>query len=226
MSMKKSVKVTAWLGLVVLIIGSYLLLSRLMFENTAENTQLISTQTFTTETEYQDNAILKGEISALKQEIADLKAEIQVIKTLVQGSNENSQNNLMADGQKRVPHNSRTKEQTIATDQARELGTKLDEQFRQQTTDKGWSDQTQAVIKRALLNQKVSEENVISLECRLNTCRIELANDENNNSPDISDLPLLIGENLPQLTVDNRNTYDEQANTTVVYLSNQALPVD
>lgn len=219
--MKHSVKFAALLGIVVLTIGGYLVVSRPAIKNAAENTEIITTQTSTNEIEDQDKTVLKAQLAALKVEVADLKAEMQLVKTLMQTSKEPPHNNLKADGQKGVPHHSRTKEQSIATDNARELGVKLDEQFRQQTTDKVWSDQTQAIIKSALLNQKVSEENVISLECRLNTCRIELANDENNNPPDISDLPLIIGENLPQLTVDNRNTYDEQANTTVVYLSNQ-----
>lgn len=206
--------------------GGYLLLSRQGFDSAPEDTVQSGTQPSTAETAYQENAALTGQMAALKQELAGIKSEMQAIKAWMQNPKENPGDTLKADAPKRLPHHSRIQEQTLAAQQARELGIKLDEQFRQQTTDKAWSDQTQTIIKSALLAQQISENDVIALECRLNTCRVELANDANNNPPDISNLPLLIGQNLPQLTVDNRNTYDDQANTTVVYLSNQPFPVD
>jgi hypothetical protein len=224
--MKQNVKITAGLGLVVLVSCGYLLLSRQAFNNTAENTAQLGMQPSTVETAYQENAAMAAQMSALKQEIAGLKSEIQAIKALLQTPKESPDNTRKADAPNRQPHPSRAQGQTLATQQARDLGIKLDGQFRQQTTDKAWSEQTQAMIKSALSNQQISDDDVVALECRLNTCRVELANDANNNPPDISNLPFLVGQHLPYLTVDNQNIYEGAANTTVVYLSNQPVPVD
>lgn len=224
--MNQKGKVIAGCGIIVLAIGAYMLGARLTVNTTASNTVEISPQTATENLQTSlNNTVLQNQITVLKQEIIGLKTEIQHIKgTLAQkNSNEISKTNLNVDSPTKLQHASRSKEQSAATESARELGLKLDQQFRQQTTDKDWSEQTQTAIKNALISQKIPEADVIGIECRLDSCRIELANDSYNNPPDISELPFLLGQKLSQLIVDNRNSYDELANTTVVYLSNQPL---
>ncbi len=225
--MKKSVKAIIGLGLTLLVIGGYLLGVHFTGSFTDGNTVGIQPQASLGTQEFSDNnnIVLRDQISVLRQEITDLKTEISLIKAALAqtSSSEKAKTGSTTDAHTKLQHVSRSEEQSKTTQRARDLGFKLDQQFRQETTDKGWSEQTQTAVKSALLSQKIPEAGIIALECRLNTCRIELANDEYNNPPDISDLPLLIGDKLSQLIVDNRNSYDDQADTILVYLSNQPL---
>ena len=224
--MKHTVLVSVGLVLALLTAGA-ILWQRQIVDDSPDNKASITGQnneySTLTETNERIDTKLREELSQLRQDIASLKTDMQLVKDLLSNTKAGASITHKPEARNSSPRISRTKNQAIEGKQAQEFGMKLDEKFSQQSTDTAWSAQTQATIKNVLNEQKIAGDDVISLECRADSCRLELANDENNSPADLSELSLKLGQNLPFFFVDNRNSYDENANTTVVYFSSRNL---
>jgi hypothetical protein len=98
----------------------------------------------------------------------------------------------------------------------------VEEAFRKEVFDQNWARETRGSVEVAMQTENVHLQ-ARSVECRSQTCRVELADDE---SPAIQagleNLPQAVGGTLPLMQI--ARTDDAAGHHTILYLSH-ALPV-
>ena len=81
-----------------------------------------------------------------------------------------------------------------------------------------WSVKAKSLVQEALASDKAASSDIVDIECRTTMCRVELANDGNKQAPKVAEIPKKIGEELPNVLVNQTNESDGST-TTVLYLS-------
>jgi hypothetical protein len=162
-------------------------------------------------------------LAALRQEVASLKADVLVLQT----ARQTQQLRLDAVSQHAVSNPVKpllAREQILAKEKERlrVRGEQLETGFRQQTTDPAWSARAKTLVLDALASDKVASKDIIDIECRTSKCRVELANDANGEEVKLSDFPMKISEELPNILV-NQIKESDGSTTTVLYLSKDDL---
>lgn len=177
----------------------------------------------------QANAIddeLHTEMTALRQEVARLEAKIAALQTDFQTLKSPSQSLQVIETKLtgRIKSSSLSLAEIRAQEQVKEdeywaqEAERLEADFQQQAQDPDWSASSKSSIQAALARIKIAEADIIDMDCRSSTCRIELANNSQNQVPDITLLALTLGQRLSNMRVKpTKDGSDER--TTVVYLS-------
>lgn len=177
----------------------------------------------------QANAIddeLHTEMTALRQEVARLEAKIAALQTDFQTLKSPSQSLQVIETKLtgRIKSSSLSLAEIHAQEQVKEdeywaqEAERLEADFQQQEQDPDWSASSKSSIQAALARIKIAEADIIDMDCRSSTCRIELANNSQNQVPDITLLALTLGQRLSNMRVKpTKDGSDER--TTVVYLS-------
>lgn len=163
--------------------------------------------------EKEDVATLSADVNSLKVELAGLREEIRRIvssKTNAAISGRGSDDVSVA----RSNEDIQAEEEKIFAAQ----GEALESDFRQQTIAPAWSSETEDLVRKGLLSDKISADSIVSLECRTHTCRLELADNSQNKAPDFVDFPQKVSEELPNVMMSQTESGD---NTTVFYLSKE-----
>ncbi|WP_394751851.1 hypothetical protein [Crenothrix sp.] len=176
--------------------------------STVENIPLISKNS----EDHQQNdemVLLKTDVQALKLQLASLKNQIQS-SPKTKASNAIKHDNTIA----------RNDEAMLAEEQKHFAveGAALESAFRQQTVNAKWSAETIDLIGKGLASDKIGASSMISLECRSDTCRLELANNGKNQPPDFVEFPQQIAGELSNLMVSQTESSDS---STVFYLSKE-----
>jgi hypothetical protein len=163
------------------------------------------------------------EMAALKEEMEHLKAEFVALRQAVQA---NSQVRTQAKQpdihyEKATNHHFAADEQALRAEEERyfaKQGAALENDFRQQTVDPTWASEADTVVRNALTKDKISGNGIISLECRIRTCRVEVANNANKQAPKLTTFLSELAEELPNMMVSKTESSDA---TTVFYLSKE-----
>jgi hypothetical protein len=172
----------------------------------------------------EDSDVNLGEsLAALRKEVAGLKADVLAL----QSAKQTQQLRLDAVSQHAVSNPVKpqlAREQILAKEKERlrVRGEQLETGFRQQTTDPAWSARAKTLVLDALASDKVASKDIIDIECRTSKCRVELANDANGEEVKLSDFPMKISEELPNILV-NQTKESDGSTTTVLYLSKDDL---
>lgn len=162
---------------------------------------------------------LRENLAALGKEVAHLRADVAALRMDMQMQQSKlaaSVNNLAPDPVKNPQ--ALTEMRAKEEESIQKQGEALETGFRQQTTDPNWSVKAKSLIEEALFSDKVASTDIIDVECRASMCRVELANDSNNQAPRITEFPMKISEELPNILVSQTNESDGST-TTVLYLS-------
>lgn len=167
---------------------------------------------------------MKTSITNLEREIVTLRSEMSALRSVMNArsattSDANisaSANSVAIDPVKELQLRNETKAKE--EQQLQNQIEQLDIGFRQQTIDPEWSTKAKSMIENALTSDKVPSKDIIGIECRATMCRLELANDDNQEAPKISQFSMLIGEELPSVRV-NQSEEADGTTTTVMYLS-------
>jgi hypothetical protein len=164
---------------------------------------------------------LKEDLTALGKEVARLRADVAALRVDMQ----TQQSKFSTSSKNPAPDTDTAKDKQAIIDmrakedeQIQKQGEVLETGFRQQTTDPNWSAKAKSLIQDALANDKVASKDIIDIECRTNMCKVELANDGNNQAPKIAEFPMKISQELPNIMV-NQTTESDGSSTTVLYLS-------
>ena len=95
----------------------------------------------------------------------------------------------------------------------------IESKFRNEPRNQQWATGAASQIRETLNTNQIPEDNLRNVECRSNTCRVELVNDQSGNME--KSLPLIInqlGATLPSMVADQIDQGNGVA-TTVLYLS-------
>lgn len=161
--------------------------------------------------------LLKTDVQALKIQLASLKNQMQSPPKAKAGNAINQYDNTIA----------RSNEAMLAEEQKHFAveGAALESAFRQQTVDAKWSAEAIDLIRKGLASDKITASSIISVECRSDNCRLELANNDKNQPPDFVEFPQQIAGELSNLMVSQ---IESSENSTVFYLSKEefVLPSD
>ncbi len=172
------------------------------------------------------NASLQNQVNLLSIEVSELKRTVTALNTELRILASTRKANVTAVSADPMAERQKVEEMRIqATEHQHEQGEQLELSFHQQTTDPDWSSKTKSLIQEALTGDKVAAESIIDIDCRATMCRIELSDDDQHRMPKFSAFPLKIGQELPNIMVD-QHTESDGSTTTVMYLSKDdfALP--
>jgi hypothetical protein len=161
---------------------------------------------------------LMNQVEKLNHEMADLKSSVTALHAQMKMLATTDPKNITT-----AIDSTREKEQidqmrNSTAERQHQQGGQMESSFRQQTTDPDWSVKTKALIQDALAREKIAAENILNIECRNTMCRVELTNDDQHKLPKISNFPLLIGQELPSIMVDQISE-SNGSTTTILYLS-------
>jgi hypothetical protein len=93
----------------------------------------------------------------------------------------------------------------------------VEEAFRKEVSDQNWAPSARGSVEAALLAENVRLQ-ARSIECRSETCRVELAEEDSRaTQARLEDLPQLIGATLPVMQV--ARTDDASGHHMILYLS-------
>lgn len=96
----------------------------------------------------------------------------------------------------------------------------LEADFHREPTDRTWSSEATAAVQEALAGDETAQTALRSLECRSQTCRMELADDTGELA---KGLPVLLQHLAPTLPSVTANQIDDGAGgtTTILYLARE-----
>jgi hypothetical protein len=159
-----------------------------------------------------DVVTLKTDVVNLKLELAALREEMHsMTKVKVDTAI------LGRDADKSVPRS----DEEIRAEEEKHFavqGEALESGFRQQTIAPKWSAEAMALVRAGLAKDKISGDAIVSLECRTHSCRLELANNGKNQTPDFVEFPQHIAGELSNVMVSQTESSDS---STVFYLSKE-----
>ena len=164
-----------------------------------------------------ESAALARETAALRARMARLDAELSALREQV--------------GEDRAPANTDTsaanpepapRDPAVIAEQAREWRahmTEVDANFQREARDPRWASSTASALQSGLHASDTMRDKVRSVECRSQTCRVEITDD--GSGAMAKDLPMFVhqlAETLPSMQADQID--DGNGNRTVVlYLS-------
>jgi hypothetical protein len=166
---------------------------------------------------------LRVNLTALGKEVAQLRADLTKLRTELhtkQGQSADPAKVTIQDPVKEaeVLAEMRKKDE----EHQQQQGEALEVGFRQQTIDPNWSVNAKSLVQEALASDNIASKDIIGVECRTSMCRVELANGANSQAPRITQLPMKISEELPNILVNQTNESDGST-TTVLYLSKEEV---
>ncbi|MEI2741138.1 MAG: hypothetical protein V9G63_01680 [Candidatus Competibacter sp.] len=159
---------------------------------------------------------MQGDITALKEQLVRLRADISHLQRQVQdyGRLAAAQAGDAAVTDQRLD-DPETREE--AERQRQETLRVMETDFRQEPTDSRWVSTTTTAIQDALAGIDGLQGSARNIECRSQTCRVELAGDRETLARFVSDFVLQIGSLLPSITANQIDNGDDT--TLILYLS-------
>ncbi len=159
---------------------------------------------------------MQGDITALKEQLVRLRADISNLQRQVQdyGRLAAAQAGDAAATDQRLD-DPETREE--AEQQRQETLRVMETDFRREPTDSRWVSTTTAAIQDALTGIDEIQGSARNIECRSQTCRVELAGDREMLARFVSDFVLRIGSLLPSITANQIDNGDDA--TLILYLS-------
>jgi hypothetical protein len=99
----------------------------------------------------------------------------------------------------------------------------IDAGFRREPADLRWATETEGVVQAAFASDDVIQNTLLDLECRAQTCRVVLADDDTGELAKALPLVLMqLGSTLPHATADTG--IDGAGGKTVILYLTQAAP--
>jgi hypothetical protein len=159
------------------------------------------------------------DISALRQELALLRAEISALQrhqsrmaaTVAVTPEEDPANDLRRGPAARAEADRQYQEQMKI----------VEANFQQERIDSRWSSDTAAAVQEAVASDDTAQAALRNINCRSNTCRVEMAGD--NTGELAKFMPLFVqqlGETLPNVTANQVDDGDG-GKTLILYMSRE-----
>lgn len=155
------------------------------------------------------------ELSEVRRELALLRAEVSTLRE------QRSQQLATPEPGEHPAHDPRMDPAALAQaekeDQERLEGSETN--FEQEHADPRWSSETATVLQEVVSSDETAQGALRGIECRSNTCRVEMADD--NSGKLASFIPLLLlqlAQTLPSVTAHHVDEGDG-TKTTVLYMS-------
>lgn len=166
-------------------------------------------------------AALEKDMADLKLQLARLQGELAARRTHVDPAADRAQ--VPPDPAKAAERIAELRAQEDK--QQQEQGKWLETSFQQQTVNPNWSVKTKKLILDSLAADNVGSGDIVDIDCRATMCRVELTNDGDHPAPKISSFPMLVGQDLPNIRV-NQLTEQDGSTTTLLYLSREDFAED
>ena len=168
------------------------------------------------ETHHEAIAALKAEVALIRVEVTALqrwiRAQQRVATVVTPGRADDSARELRNDPAARAAAE-RERQQQMEV---------VETNFRQEAADARWSFEAEGVVQTILASDEIVQNTLLGLECRSQTCRVELADDDTGELAKA--LPLLLqqlGQTLPSATAN----YVDDGNggkIMILYMSREA----
>ena len=171
-------------------------------------------------------AIERGEvanvddIAALREEVASLRAQISMLRRHMPTQPETTPPRTGHETDADVRSDTLARAEAAREQEAR-IAT-VDAAFRKQAIDPTWSAGTSSAIQNALRSDQVGGVQAQNIDCRSDTCRVELHDDGSGSLS--KSMPMLAQQLAGTLPTATANTIAEPGggSTVVLYLSRQA----
>jgi hypothetical protein len=163
---------------------------------------------------------MNGDIAALRQQIARLGADVSTLqrqaRALEQAMIADRNGADLAD---RRPDDLIAREE--AERQRQEELSAVETAFRQEPINARWRSETVTVIEEALTGTGEIQGTARAVECRSQTCRVELSGDRSTLTDFMPEFALRVGAILPGITADQIE-HGDGTTTMILYLSRHA----
>jgi hypothetical protein len=168
---------------------------------------------------------LRSDIAALREEVALLRAQVTVFERWRHAQRRTTT------GER--PGSEADPAQALRTDPAARAAIDRERQqqlavieagFRREPADPQWATDTEGAVQVALAHDNIVQNTLLDLECRSQTCRVELADDNTGElAKGIPIFLLQLGSTLPNARM-NSGVDGAGGKTMILYLTKEASP--
>lgn len=167
------------------------------------------------ETQQQEMAALREQVVLLRREVSAVQRQIReqerAATAVAPGREEDPANDPRSDPAARAEAERERQEQMAV----------IEADFRQEPTDPHWSSEAAAAVQEAMAGDEAARTALRNIECRANTCRVEMTDDDTGKLA--KSMPLLVqqlAQTLPSVTANQVDDGDG-AKTMILYMSRE-----
>ena len=167
--------------------------------SSATNAGLLTSPLLSTSPDSRNPEGKADDMAALREEVAFLRAEVSSLRRQMPRQTQANTDTQATDNSRTDPTARAEAERSYQKQMAA-----VESAFRNEKTDTKWSISAASVVQQALTSDESMRPNIGNVECRSNTCRVEITDDGSGGLS--KSLPMFaqqVGQTFPTMTVNN-----------------------